>query len=240
MLQELQPYQIQMIYTDLRQQGYSPRSVQLTHSVLHRALAMVEKQGLISRNPAKVVIRLKIPLKEMKVLDDNQARQFLIVAQGDRYEALFHLAITTGIQQGELLDLKWSDVDWAADLLHVRRKVQRVLGKGFVISSPKTHAGVRMIQLGPETMRQLTEHRKRQDVERCMGDWIENDLVFPSLTGNPTDQRNLIRFFKRVLKSAGLPDIRFHDLRHYGKQMIMGSVSQNILILMNFNVKRFA
>ena len=78
-----------------------------------------------------------------------------------------------------------------------------------------------MIQLGPETMRQLIEHRKRQDVERCMVDWVENDLVFPSLTGNPTDQRNLIRFFKRLLKRAGLLDIRFHDLRHTAATLML-------------------
>jgi len=220
-LQELQPYQIQMIYTQLKEQSHSPRNVQLVHSVMHRALAMAEKQGLIGRNPAKAVIRPKVTHKEMKVFDDNQARQFLIAAQGDRYEALFHLAITTGIRQGELLGLKWLDVDWAAGLLHIRRKVQRIPKKGFVFSPPKTQAGVRMIQLGPETMRHLIEHRKRQDVERNMVDWNENDLVFPSLTGNPTDQRNLIRFFKRLLKRAGLPDIRFHDLRHTAATLML-------------------
>ncbi len=135
------------------------------------------------------------------------------------------------MRQGELLGLKWIDVDWAASQLHIRRKVQRISKKGFVFSPPKTQAGIRLIQLGPETMRQLIEHRKRQNVERNMADWVEHDLAFPSLTGNPTDQRNLIRFCKRLLKRVGLPDIRFHDLRHYGKQMIMGSVSLEFDIL---------
>ena len=112
-LQELQSYHIQMIYTEIKKQGHSPRNIQLVHSVMHRALAVAEKQGLIGRNPANAVIRPKVTHKEMKVFDDNQARQFLITAQGDRYEALFHLAITTGIRQGELLGLKWIDVDWA-------------------------------------------------------------------------------------------------------------------------------
>jgi len=131
------------------------------------------------------------------------------------------MAITTGMRQGELLGLKWIDVDGAASQLHIRRKVQRIPKKGFVFSPPKTQVGIRLIQLGPETMRQLIEHRQRQDAERSVVDWVEHDLVFPSLMGNPTDQRNLIRFFKRLLKRAGLPDIRFHDLRHTAATLML-------------------
>jgi integrase len=220
-LQELQPYQIQQVYTNLKGQGLSQRSVQLVHSILHRALAMAEKQGLIGRNPARAVIPPKVAQKERKILDENQAMQFLRAAQGDRYEALFQLAITTGIRQGELLGLKWGDIDWASSSLRIRRQIQRATRKGFKFSLPKTQAGRRMIQLGPETLRQLEEHRKRQDLERSRGEWKENDLVFPSLIGNPTDQRALHKFFKRLLRKANLPEIRFHDLRHTAATLML-------------------
>lgn len=105
----------------------------------------------------------------MQVLDDNQARQFLIVAQGHRYEALFHLAITTGLRMGELLGLKWEDLDWATGIIHIRRQLQRVPGEGFKFPQPKTQAGKRMIQLGPESQRHLVEHCKRQDGEHSEG-----------------------------------------------------------------------
>lgn len=105
----LQPDHVQQLYNQLRDQNHSHRNVQLVHGVLHRALSVAQKQGLIGRNPASVVELPKVVRKEMKILDDNQVRQFLIFAQGHRYEALFHLAITTGMRMGELLGFKWSD-----------------------------------------------------------------------------------------------------------------------------------
>jgi integrase len=220
-LQELQPHQIQQTYTKLKEQGLGQRSVQLVHSILHRAMVMAEKQGLIGRNPASAVIPPKVVKKEMKILDESQAMQFLIAAHGDRYEALFHLAITTGMRQGELLGLKWGDIDWVSSSLNIKRQIQRVPGKGLQFSTPKTRAGWRMIQIGPESLHQLEQHRKHQDREKIRGGWNENDLVFPSVTGDPTDQRALHKIFKRLLIKANLPEIRFHDLRHTAATLML-------------------
>lgn len=220
-LAELQPYHIQKVYTDLKEQGHSQRNIQLVHSILRRALVMAEQQGLIGRNPSKAITSPKVVHKEMKVLNDNQVRQLLIAAQGDRYEALYHLAVTTGLRQGELLGLKWVDIDWASNTLQVKRQLQRQKGRGLVFSSPKSKAGQRLVQLGEVTMKLLAEHRKRQDIERLSSDWQENDMVFPSMVGTPVGQRNLHRFFKRLLKKASLPDIRFHDLRHTAATLML-------------------
>ena len=122
---------------------------------------------------------------------------------------------------GELLGLKWSDLDWASGVIYIKRQLQRVTGKGFKFSPPKTQAGRRMVQLGPETMRQLVDHRKRQEIEQLRKGWKEHDLFFPSSIGTPTDQRNLHRYFKPMLKKAGLPDIRFHDLRHTAATLML-------------------
>ena len=220
-LRELQPYQIQQLYNSLLAEGKSNRTVQLVHSVIHRALVVGQQLGLVGRNPASAVTPPKVPQKEMQVLDDNQARQLLIAAQGDRYEAMYYLAITTGLRQGELLGLKWEDIDFSSGILQVKRQLQRVPGKGVRLSEPKTKAGRRQIQLGPESVNQLIIHRRRQDIEREGDRWEEHGLVFPSSVGTPTGQRNLIRSFKRLLKKAGLPDIRFHDLRHTAATLML-------------------
>lgn len=218
---ELLPYHIQQFYTQKKEQGHSQRNIQLMHSVLRRALVIAERQGLIGRNPAKAVTTPKVVQREMMVLNDNQVRQLLITAQGDRYEALYHLAVTTGLRQGELLGLKWEDIDWASNTLRVKRQLQRRKGGGFNFPPPKTKAGRRIVQLGSETMRLLSEHRKRQDVARLDNEWQEHGMVFPSIVGTPTGQRILHKFFKRLLKKAGLPDIRFHDLRHTAATLML-------------------
>jgi len=220
-LRELQPYQIQQLYNSLLAEGKSNRTVQLVHSVIHRALVVGQQLGLVGRNPASAVTPPKVPQKEMQVLDDNQARQLLIAAQGDRYEAMYYLAITTGLRQGELLGLKWDDIDFSSGILQVKRQLQRVPGKGVRLSEPKTKAGRRQIQLGPESVNQLITHRKRQDIEREGDRWEEHGLIFPSSVGTPTGQRNLIRSYKRLLKKAGLPNIRFHDLRHTAATLML-------------------
>lgn len=213
-LGELQPLQIQSCYTLLRRKGLGDRTVQVVHGVLHRALVVAHRQGLIGRNLASAVERPKVRHKEMQHLNENQARALLIAAMGKRDEALYHIALKTGMRQGEILGLRWFDLDWSSGELHVKRKLQRVTGQGLVFSEPKTRAGSRMILLGPSLLDILTQHYKRQDIERQHPNWQEHNLIFPSTTGTPYDQRNLHRKYKSMLKEAGLPNIRFHDLRH--------------------------
>jgi integrase len=220
-LGDLTTNQVQQLYNSLRDQSHSRRNVQLIHSVLHRALKIAAVQGIIGRNPVSAVALPKITTKEMKVLDDNQVRQLMITAAGHRYEALLHLAVTTGMRMGELLGLKWSDLDWASGTLKVQRQVQRHPGKGFVFPEPKTKAGRRVIELGQNTIRLLAAHRTRQELESNAPSWQENGLIFPSTKGTPADQRNLNRIFKELLKQAGLPEIRFHDLRHTAATLML-------------------
>ena len=218
---ELQPHQIQGFYTRLNKKGISPRTVKLVHSVLHRSLVVAQRQGLIGRNPASVVQPPRVPYKEMKFLSDTQARQLLIAASEDRNAVLYYLALTTGMRQGELLGLKWSDLDWSSGELDIRRKAQRETGKGIVLSELKTRAGRRVILLGPDTLDKLAEHRQKQDIERQSDDWQEMDLVFTSEKGTPIDQRNLLREYSALLDRAGLPKIRFHDLRHTAATLML-------------------
>ncbi len=148
-------------------------------------------------------------------------------AAKSRNAAYFYLAITTGLRQAELFGLKWSDLDWETLRLQVQRQVQRVRGNGLIFTDPKTATGRRVVILGKSTKTVLQNHLKRQQLERKFaGDkWIDNDLIFTSTIGTPVDHRNLFREFKKLLKEAGLPEIRFHDLRHTAATLML---QQNI------------
>ncbi len=196
---ELQPAQIQALYNNKVESGTNVRTVRLIHSVLHCALNHALRLGIIYRNPSDAVYKPTIKKREMQVLDEQQVRSLLIAARGNRLEMLYKVAITTGLRKGELLALKWSDLDWDTHQLNVQRQVQRVPGKGLIYTQPKTEAGRRTIILGSDTIVGLKEHQKRQWHEKeFMGDrWQECDLIFPCTIGTPFSQSNLNRNYKQ-------------------------------------------
>ena len=222
-LKELRPDHIQSLYSSKLKDGGSERTVLMIHAVIHRALEQALKWGLVGRNVADAVTRPRFKKKEMKTLDDNQARSFLSSLKGTRYDAFFWVAITTGLRQGELLGLKWADVDWRNRCIHVQRQVQRLSHGGLSFVPPKSASGNRTIVLGNAVLDKLREHMEYQDTEKSFAgkDWQEFDLIFPSDVGTPSDHRNVYRAFKILLKKAGMPDIRFHDLRHTAATLLL-------------------
>ena len=214
-LKDLRPEHIQHLYSAKLKDGVSERSVLMIHAVIHRALEQAVKLGLIGRNAADAVTRPRFKRKEMKTLNDTQVRSFLSMLEGTRNDALFWMAISTGLRQGELLGLKWSDIDWRNRHLQVQRQLQR-LKEGIGFTEPKSDAGKRTIVLGKAMMEKLRKHIEIQDLEKSLAGsrWQEFDLIFSSTIGTPFEPRNLFRIYKELLKQAGLPDIRFHDLRH--------------------------
>jgi integrase len=140
----------------------------------------------------------------------------LSTVTGDRLEALYVLALTTGMRQGELLALRWRDVDLDASTLQVRGSLQRTPA-GLGIHEPKTTRSRRRVTLSMPAVEALRQHRARQLAERlALGpEWDDQDLVFANTLGRPIEATNLIRSsFKPLLTRAGLPRIRFHDLPH--------------------------
>lgn len=226
-IRDIKPEQIQRLYNNMVKKGFGLRTVQLVHSVLHRALVHGVKLGLLSRNPDDATTPPKPKRKEMRFLDENQVQQFLIVAkaQNDRFYTLYYLAIATGMRQGELLGLKWADLDWEKGELTVRRQLTKKKGGGFELTAPKTKAGIRPISLGNNALEVLREHREAQLLERqAIGvHWQDQGLVFTSSIGTPIDRSNMCWFFKALLKNAGLPDIRFHDLRHTAASLMLNN-----------------
>jgi integrase len=216
-LSKLDTPNIQALYTTKLQAGLKPASIRYIHAVLRCALEKAVDLRLIPRNPAVSARPPKIVQEEITPLDVEQTRVLLEGVKGDRFECLYVLSLTCGLRMGESLGLRWSDIDLEAGTLRVHRQLQRVReGGGLVFSEPK-NASRRTIDLPQRALEALRIHRKRQIEEqlRAGAKWQENDLVFASYKGTPMDAQNIVnRYFKPLLRRAGLPDIRWHDLRH--------------------------
>lgn len=214
-LAKLSPQDLQAFLNEKSASGLSPRSVQYIHAVLRRALGQALKWGVVARNVAKLVDPPKVSRKEIQPFTPEQARAFLTVAEGDRLAALYTVALALGLRQGEALALRWQDVDLDTGMLRVLRTVQRIKGQ-LIYGEPKSTQSRRTIALPETAVVALQKHRKRQLEERLLAgsEWQDNGLVFTTHIGTALDARNVIRWFKALLKKAGLPDFRFHDLRH--------------------------
>jgi integrase len=222
-LKDLRSDQIQSLYNEKLDNGTSARTVLLIHAVLHRSLVHALKLGLIGRNPVDAVTRPKVRRKEMRVFTDDQARTFLSAAKQTRHACLFQLALHTGMRQGELLGLRWKDINWINRQIHVQRQLQRVPNGSLIFSEPKTAASRRTIVISPTMVDSLRKHLEEQEVyKKELGEkWEENDLLFPSKLGTPLHPSNLFIVYKELLKETGLPLIRFHDLRHTAATLLL-------------------
>jgi integrase len=222
-LKGLSSMQIQGMYRAMLERGLSPRTVQYTHAVLHRALRQAVRWGLIPRNVSEDVDRPRLRREEIRPLNRDQARHLLKIAGecGDRFEALYVLALHTGMRPGELLGLKWEDVDLDEGGLRLNRALA-----GRNLTTPKTKRSRRRIDLSAASIAALKAHRKRQLEERMRkaGLWRDHDLIFASAVGTPLSHRNVVRSFKALLKRAGLPiSTRLYDLRHTCATLLLGS-----------------
>jgi integrase len=216
-LKNLTPAHVRGLYKE-KLQSLSPRSVRYIHVTLHKALKQAMHDGLIPRNVTEAVKPPQIQREEMRPLTPEQAKTFLetVHAEDDRLGALYVMAVTTGLRQGELLGLKWDDIDLEAGTLQVRRTLTTAKG-GPVLSSPKTKGSRRTVKLSQTALRALRRHLDRQlgEDDRAGSLWRENGLIFASEVGEPLDRRYITTHrFKPLIKQAGLPEIRFHDLRH--------------------------
>jgi integrase len=223
MFKDVTPMRIQELYISKSKAGTGARTIQVIHTVLHKSFEHAVKLGMIGRNPTDAANPPRYLPEEMKFYDETQVSRLLMAARGDRYEVLYHLAIVTGLRQSELLGLKWSDLNWQKRTLKVQRQLKRNHHDQGYFTTPKTKAGKRSIDLGVETIRKLHCQYDRQRLERLEAGnrWEENDLIFPSIIGTPLDQYNLLKRFKRFIQSVGLPEIRFHDLRHTAASLML-------------------
>lgn len=220
----LGPEHVQQLLDQRLKEGVSAASVHHLRAVLRTALAQAERWNKVPRNAAALVDAPTVARREMKTLSPTQARQLLATAAGDRLEALYVLAITTGMRQGELLGLRWTDVGFDSADLMVRATLQRT-SEGYVLGEPKTSHSRRRITLGTTAVAALRRHRISQAEDRLAigSGWRDGDFVFTNEAGGPLDATNVLRrSFHPLLTRAGLPRIRFHDLRHTAATLLLG------------------
>ncbi len=219
-LKALTPAHARALYRDKLDAGLSPRTVNYVHVTLHKALSQAMSDGLVPRNAAQV--KAPRPIKpEIKPLSPDQARKLIETAYstGNRYAALYVLALHTGLREGEMLGLMWDDLDLDASGATPTLQVRRTLSEtrtGHKFELPKSGKG-RSIKLSRKAVEALRSHRAGQAEEKLrLGSlWQDNGLVFPTTTGTTMSGTNLLgRHFKPLLKRADLPAVRLHDLRH--------------------------
>jgi integrase len=233
--QKLTPDVLQKFYGDKLAAGCGPRTVELCHLRLSQALDQSVKLGLLTRNVADLVTPPRVPRKPRQTWDEEQARRFLAVADQSGRGPIWIVALATGMRRGELLGLRWQDVDFERDILSVRQTVGALRGKPDV-KPPKTRSSIRDVPVPAEVMAALREHRRRQNEQRlALGPvWEDNDLVFAAANGRPIYPDNLKRDFERLVHLAGVPRIRIHDQRHTHVTLAIaagadiGAVSQRI------------
>jgi integrase len=193
----------------------SKRQIQFVHAVLRNALSSAERDELVTRNVAKLV---QIPTPRYRVgkgLAVTDVTKLLAEARNTRLYGLYVVAATLGLRRGELLGLRWEDLDLQRGTLTVAQTVQRVAGR-LVVDDTKSEASDATVPLPKVTRRELLAHRDRQDKERVdAGEiWHEHGLVFPTSVGTPMEPRSLNRHFNGIRTRAGLPGVRLHDFRH--------------------------
>jgi integrase len=222
-LKNLTPAMIQEFYDELARHGKGIKSIRVLHAILRLCLEHARQLGMIPRNPADLC---KVPYakkKEMKFWDEDQVIQFLKFINGHKNEHLYYLVLTTGMRRGEILGLKWKDVDWLKQRLMVQRQCFHPSGGGFIFQEPKTKLGNRNVRLGIGGIEHLQAQLKNIDIMRGISrdKWQENDLIFPSLVGTPQGANNLSMEFNLLVKKSGLQQIRFHDCRHTAASIML-------------------
>ena len=205
-ISQIKAVDIQRFY-DMLSRKLASGTVRRIHTTLHGILKAAAQARLIPRNPVEEVTPPKFSYQKKNVLTEEQIDRFMEVIQEDAlWHDLFYTELTTGLRRGELCGLRWEDFDAANGTLKICRTVRREKGKGLTTGDTKTYAGTRTITL-PPSLAVLLKERKRA----AKTAWIFPDLLRPE---RPTAPDAAYRRMKLLLEQAGLPDIRFHDLRH--------------------------
>ena len=222
-IQKITPQHVQALYSEKLKEGLTARSIHSIHSILHKALDNAVRWGLVARNVCDVVSQPRPLQHEIQPLTKDQAVQLLEAVKAHRLEALLITALATGMRRGELLSLRWSDISFEKRSLQVCRTMSRISGHGYVESETKTAKGRRQILLPQFVVESLKQHRTRQLEARLKAGkvWQERNLVFCNQKGEFLDPSNLLKMFHKLLAKAGLPDVRFHDLRHSAATILL-------------------
>ncbi len=212
-LSRLTPMAIEEWLTKLQYRKLSPATVHQAFRVLREALNQAVIWNLLPRSPAATVKAPRVPTKEMRVWDEEQVRLFLAEAKrSSDYYPLYLTAILTGLRQGELLALRWDDIDWIFGRLSVKKTLVR-MKREVIIREPKSKNAKRTVALPPVVQEELRTLRDRRG---------DAGLIFCQDDGKPLHAHNVTqRDFRQVIRNAKVPRIRFHDLRHVHATLLL-------------------
>lgn len=214
-------------FNNSKAESLSSSVIAILHQIINGALKQAVRQRIININPAECTVRPTVTYKEITPLNSSEVNKYLEAANEDRLYTAFLLDITTGLRRGELLALRWTDVDLNTGVLTVRESLIRVesySGKTILMfSEPKTANSKREVPLLSNIVQKLKSHRARQLEERfALGPgYQDNNLVFCTLESSPIEPRNFLRKHKAILEKTGLrTELRIHDLRHTFSTML--------------------
>ena len=210
--------QIQQFYNSLiTEKELSPKTVKNIHGVLHRALGQAVEVGYLRINPSDACKLPRVERAEIKPLDEAQTAAFLNAIHGQPFERLFIVDLLTGLRQGELLGLRWKDVDFDAGTVTVAQQLLKSKEKGgaYFFGSLKNDK-TRLLTPAPSVMKALREQRRVQTEWRLKAGefWEDSGLVFTDELGHHLSHVTVRKHFKKAVESIGIPEARFHDLRH--------------------------
>ncbi len=217
-LNRLSPADVSSMMTALGSQGLSPSTKRMARATLRRALRMAEQDGLVTKNVAAIAEGPKMDHKEGRTLNQEEAQLFLTACKSHRLGTAYALALSLGLRRGEIIGLKWTDIEQNKDsvLLSIRRQIVRD-NAGVRLSELKTRGSRRVLHLSPPLVQLLEAHRLSQEEEaRLRGDAWHNELnlIFTSTTGTPLDPGNFGRCVSKIAEKAGIGHWSIHELRH--------------------------
>lgn len=219
---KLAPKDVQGMMSRKKASGLSARTVNYLRAILRSALASAVKQEIVARNVASFTESARGDSREPKPMTLEELQRFFDTVEGDRHEVAYVIAGTYGLRRGEVLGLRWSDIDEEAGVFHVRQQVQRVDGKDQILPL-KTKSSRRTLPLTANVRKALRGRVISQANEKAIaGDrWVENDLVITSSIGTPLNPANFYNRYKQLLEKAGLEGHTFHDLRHSATTLLV-------------------
>ncbi|MGO4787009.1 tyrosine-type recombinase/integrase [Paenibacillus sp. 2KB_20] len=211
----LKPRHLNDLYNQKLLNTISANSIKKLHGLIKDALDEGIGFGDISKNVANAVTPPRVKKVKFEVWNEAQLKVFLESAKTNRFHVVFDLAASTGMRIGEILGLRWKDVDLNAGKLSIRQAYTKA-HSGYEFHEPKTASGERSVALFPDTIELLRQHQSEQEREKNENRPIYNDhgLVIQTHIGTPVSPRNLSREYYKILDKLDLPKIRFHDLRH--------------------------
>ncbi|MCI2253435.1 site-specific integrase [Domibacillus sp. PGB-M46] len=221
---------VQKFINSLIDKGLSSATVKKIYNILNNSIQRAMNLELIPKNVVSNVELPHIKKNKIQVWDTEEVKLFLKFAKESRYYIAFHLAVTTGMRQGELLGLRWKDVDLDRGTIHLRQTLSHD-GKDF-IEGAKTASSIRSITLLTQTVASLKKHKAKIMREKLKAgtDYTDYDLVICTCYGTVLSPRNLLRTFKALSKKAKVPEIRFHDLRHtHATSLLLEGINPKIV-----------